>query len=242
VIPAYEEAEALPGLLRRIPDAVWCGIPVAALVVDDGSRDGTAGVARANGARVVSHATNLGGGAALATGFALAVAEGARAVVTMDADGQHLPEEMPALLEPVLDGRAGLAVGSRALGSADPNAFARELGIAVFNRLISVLTGSRITDCSNGYRAMRTDVIPQLDLRQRQFHTSEFLIQAIARGIEVVEVPVTVVARTHGATKKPRALRYGFGFARAIIGTWARTLPLRVAARSRRSARTRPAR
>jgi glycosyltransferase involved in cell wall biosynthesis len=237
VIPAYEEEGSLPGVLDRLPPAV-SGLPVRVLVVDDGSGDRTAEIAREHGAIVERFETNRGGGAALRAGFELAMAGAAEIVVTMDADGQHLPEEIEALVAPVAAGRADLVVGSRVLGAAEPNTFARDLGIAFFNRLISLLMRRRIGDCSNGYRALRTDVLRSLDLRQQQFHTSEFLIQALARGVEVVEVPVTVARRSHGTTKKPRALRYGFGFARAIVLTWLRTLPLRVERPSRRNGRT----
>jgi glycosyltransferase involved in cell wall biosynthesis len=230
VIPAYNEAEALPAVLDAMPATV-AGLAVVTLVVDDGSADGTAEAAEAHGAIAIRHEHNRGGGAALRTGFAVAIDAGARIVVTLDADGQHLPSEMGALVEPVAAGRAGLAVGSRVLGAADPNTRARELGIAVFNRLVSFLMWHRVTDSSNGYRAIDAAVLAQLDLRQEQFHTSELLIEALARGVEVIEVPVTVAARTHGTTRKPRSLRYGFGFARAIAGTWIRTLPLRLARR-----------
>jgi glycosyltransferase involved in cell wall biosynthesis len=227
VIPAYEEEAALPGLLDRMPASV-CGLMLTTLVVDDGSRDRTAQVARQHGALVERLDHNQGGGAALHAGFDYAISSGADIVVTMDADGQHLPEELEGLVKPVATGQAGLAIGSRILGHAEPNTFARELGISFFNRLISFLMRRRISDSSNGYRAFRTDVLPTLDLRQQQFHTAEFLIQALARGVEVVEVPITVARRTHGTTKKPRTLRYGYGYARAILDTWLRTLPLRV--------------
>jgi len=80
----------------------------------------------------------------------------------------------------------------------------------------------KVSDCSNGYRAVRTSVLPQLVLRQEQFHTSEFLIEAIKRGIPAEEVPVTVVKRLHGHSKKPAVVRYGLGFANAIMRTWLR--------------------
>ena len=114
------------------------------------------------------------------------------------------------------------AHGSRVLGQADRNHFARELGIVFFNRLVSAITRTHVTDCSNGYRAVRTTVLPQLVLRQEQFHTSEFMIEAIKRGIPAKEVPVTVVARLHGHSKKPAVVRYGAGFANAIVRTWLR--------------------
>ena len=221
LIPAYNEAESIGEVLPRIPGEV-CGQPTATLVVDDGSRDATGDVARAHGAVVARHVINRGGGAALRTGYRLLSDSDAAIVVTLDADGQHLPVEMPRLVEPVLSGEVDMAHGSRVLGEAEQNAFARELGIVFFNRLVSLITRTRVSDCSNGYRAVRASVLPTLVLRQEQFHTSELMIEAIKRGIPAKEVPVTVVSRLHGHSKKPAVFRYGAGFANAIVRTWLR--------------------
>ncbi|MBS1884615.1 MAG: glycosyltransferase family 2 protein [Actinobacteria bacterium] len=221
LIPAYNEAENIGHVLDDMPREV-CGVATEVLVVDDGSRDGTGDVAAEHGAPVARHVTNRGGGAALRTGYRLMVESGAEIVVTLDADGQHLPAEMPRLVEPVLSGEVDVAHGSRVLGHADRNTRARELGIVFFNRLVSFITRTHVTDCSNGYRAVRTTVLPQLALRQEQFHTSEFMIEAIKRGIPAKEVPITVEQRLHGHSKKPAVMRYGLGFANAIVRTWLR--------------------
>lgn len=221
LIPAYNEADNIAHVLDQMPAEV-CGVRTEVLVVDDGSRDGTGDVAAAHGALVARHVTNRGGGAALRTGYRLMVESGALIVVTLDADGQHLPAEMPRLVQPVLDGEVDVAHGSRVLGHADRNHFARELGIVFFNRLVSFITRTHVTDCSNGYRAVRTTVLPQLVLRQEQFHTSEFMIEAIKRGIPAKEIPITVEQRLHGHSKKPAVIRYGVGFANAIVRTWLR--------------------
>jgi hypothetical protein len=221
LVPAYNEAENIGYVLDRMPNEV-CGRPTAVLVVDDGSRDGTGDVAAEHGAVVARHVINRGGGAALRTGYRLMVESGAEIVVTLDADGQHLPAEMERLVKPVLDGEVDVAHGSRVLGRADRNHFARELGIVFFNRLVSAITRTHVTDCSNGYRAVRTAVLPQLVLRQEQFHTSEFMIEAIKREIPAREVPITVERRLHGHSKKPAVVRYGLGFANAIVRTWLR--------------------
>ncbi len=221
LIPAYNEAENIGVVLDQMPAEV-CGVRTEVLVVDDGSRDGTGDVAAEHGALVARHVTNRGGGAALRTGYRLMVESGAQIVVTLDADGQHLPSEMPRLVEPVLSGEVDVAHGSRVLGHADRNTRARELGIVFFNRLVSFITRTHVTDCSNGYRAVRTTVLPQLVLRQEQFHTSEFMIEAIKRGIPAREVPITVEQRLHGHSKKPAVMRYGLGFANAIVRTWLR--------------------
>ncbi len=221
LIPAYNEAESIGAVIDRVPAEV-CGRATAVLVIDDGSRDGTGDVARRHGATVARHIINRGGGAALRTGYRLLADSGAEIVVTLDADGQHRPEEMERLVRPVLDGEVDVAHGSRVLGEAEPNHLARELGIVFFNRLVSLITRTRVSDCSNGYRAVRASVLPQLVLRQEQFHTSEFMIEAIKRGIPAKEVPVTVDRRMHGHSKKPAVVRYGVGFANAIVRTWLR--------------------
>ena len=221
LIPAYNEAENIGVVLDQMPKEV-CGVATEVLVVDDGSRDGTGDVAAEHGAPVARHVTNRGGGAALRTGYRLMVESGALIVVPLDADGQHLPSEMPRLVEPVLSGEVDVAHGSRVLGHADRNTRARELGIVFFNRLVSFITRTHVTDCSNGYRAVRTTVLPQLVLRQEQFHTSEFIIEAIKRGVPAKEIPITVEQRLHGHSKKPAVMRYGLGFANAIVRTWLR--------------------
>jgi hypothetical protein len=221
LVPAYNEAANVGHVLDRIPAEV-CGRETAVLVVDDGSRDGTGDVAAEHGATVARHVINRGGGAALRTGYRLLADSGAEIVVTLDADGQHLPSEMERLVEPVLSGKVDVAHGSRVLGNSERGQLSRELGIVFFNRTVSLITRTHVTDCSNGYRAVRASVLPQLVLRQEQFHTSEFLIEAIKRGIPAKEVPVTVVKRLHGHSKKPAVIRYGMGFANAIVRTWLR--------------------
>ena len=221
VIPAYNEDDSVGDVVRSIPKEV-CGEQTAILVVDDGSRDDTSEEAAKAGAVVARHVINRGGGAALRTGYRLMAESGALVVVTLDADGQHLPSEMERLVKPVLDDEVDVAHGSRVLGEADANSRSREFGIVFFNRVVSFITRTKVSDCSNGYRAVRTTVLPQLVLRQEQFHTSEFLIEAIKRGIPAKEVPVTVAKRTHGHSKKPAVMRYGIGFANAIVRTWLR--------------------
>ncbi len=171
VVPAYNEAESVGDVVRQIPREV-CGEATAVLVVDDGSRDDTSEAAAKEGAVVARHVINRGGGAALRTGYRLMAESGALVVVTLDADGQHLPSEMGRLVQPVLDDEVDVAHGSRLLGEADPNSRSREFGIVFFNKLVSLITRTKVSDCSNGYRAVRTSVLPQLVLRQEQFHTS----------------------------------------------------------------------
>ena len=219
VLPAFEEARNVGAVIEAMPARV-CGHALVALVVDDGSRDDTAEVARRAGALVVSAPLRRGGGAALRLGFDIALAHGAEIVVTMDADGQHLPSEIEALVRPVVEGELDFAIGSRILGRHERDDTTRWLGIHVFNALIRLLTPVRVTDCSNGFRALRAADLSRVSLRQDQFHTAELLIDAAKKGIRIGDVPVTVKRRASGTSKKGRDLRYGLSFARTVLKTW----------------------
>jgi hypothetical protein len=219
VLPAFDEAENIGAVLDAMPEAA-CGLPLLPLVIDDGSDDDTADVARRHGALVVRTPVRRGGGAALRLGFDIALAHGARVVVTMDADGQHLPGEIEALVRPVVEGHAAFVIGSRILGRHESGSRLRSAGIHVFNLVIRLLTPVRVTDCSNGFRALRTAELSRLQLRQDQFHTAELIIDAAKRGFAIAEVPVTVRRRASGESKKGRDWSYGLSFARTVLKTW----------------------
>ena len=156
-------------------------------------------------------------------GYDIALQLGADIVVTLDADGQHLPEEL-------LDhdrarssrGEADYVNGSRLLGEFEKESMIRHIGVHFFSRLVTILTGPRITDPSSGYRAARADLLRKLVLEQDQFWTSEVLIEALRHRARIVEVPVTIEARKGGKSKKPKSLKYGYYFSKAIIQTWLR--------------------
>lgn len=221
VIPAYNEAENITSVLATLPEEI-SGHHTAPIVVDDGSSDDTVERARAAGVVAVQLPLNRGQGAALRCGYRLALATGANVVVTMDADGQHQASELPLLVDPILEGKVDVVHGSRVLGDADPTHPTRKVGITVFSWLLSVLTSSRITDPSCGYRAIRTEALRLLLFHQDQFHTAEFLIEASKRKLRILEVPITVTSRLSGTSKKPPHFRYGLGFANALLRVWLR--------------------
>lgn len=221
VIPAYNEADNIAAVLRRIPQEIL-GCRVQTYVVVDGGWDSTEQIARQHAVPVLVQPINCGGGAALRAGYQVALDRGAEIIVTLDADGQHQPEEIAALVQPILEGRADFVNGSRVLGSGESESHIRSIGIVFFNALISLLMMRRITDSSNAFRAIRADVLRQLTLRQDQFHTSEILIEALKKGSRVMEVPITILRRQSGTTRKPGSLRYGWGFTKAIFSTWLR--------------------
>ena len=152
IIPAYNEAENLPSTLARIPKGNLPTLQV--IVVDDGSSDGSAEVARQHGADlVISHSRNLGLGAALRTGIEAAREIDARAAVYIDADGEYPPEQIPELLKPVESGEADYVLGSRYLGTRERHPVLRLIANVVFTGLLCLASGRRITDGQTGFRA-----------------------------------------------------------------------------------------
>jgi hypothetical protein len=221
ISPAFNEAENVGAVIHAMPSEVD-GHVVVPIVVDDASDDGTADVARQAGALVASLPIRRGGGLALRVGYDVALKLGADIIVTMDADGQHQPEELPILVKPILDGEADHVNGSRMLGDFERESLIRHLGVHFFSRVVTILTGQRVTDISSGYRATRADTLRKLILEQDQFWTSEVTIEALRQHARVVEVPVTFLTRRGGESKKPKSLRYAWNFSKAIVKTWLR--------------------
>jgi glycosyltransferase involved in cell wall biosynthesis len=219
VMPAFNEEASVASVVRALPAEID-GITTSTLVMDDGSTDGTVAEARRAGAMVCSLGHNVGQGVVLRLGYRLAGQRGADYIATADADGQFDPGELPGLLAPIVAGEADFVNGSRRLGRNKQTDVVRRLGVVFFGRLISLLTGVRITDPSNGLRVWRREVTETLPLRQTQYQTSELLIRTVAHGFRVKEVPATMYERSAGESKKGRNWLYGVRFARVILTTW----------------------
>jgi cellulose synthase/poly-beta-1,6-N-acetylglucosamine synthase-like glycosyltransferase len=219
VIPALNEAENLRILLPKIAKTI-SGLPVSVLVVNDGSSDDTREVALANGCWIADVPVNRGQGAASRIGYGFLKTHKIRFGVTMDADNQHQPADIARMIEPVIAGHCDLVIGSRILGSADRQSRARFLGVILFSKLVSLLTGVRITDCSSGFKAFNVARMSELDLRQDQFQSSEVLIAAAKNGLRIKEVPIHIGPRGHGQSRKGGNLSYALFFLKAVARTW----------------------
>jgi glycosyltransferase involved in cell wall biosynthesis len=223
LICAFDEADNIGAVLSVVPAEVM-GLAVTPVVVVDGGDDGTDTVARDAGAVTFVLPVNLGHGVALRVGYDLCVSAGAQYVITFDADGQNNPGEMETMLAPLVDDVADFVVASRRLGEDQTEDWYRKAGVVVFAGMINLLTGSHLTDSSNGYRALRStmlsDVIGRLE--QDQYQTAELLIIAIKRGWRVIERPTVWHKRASGESKKGGNLLYGFRYAAVVIGTWRR--------------------
>lgn len=190
VIAAHNEARAIRAVVAGL-EPLGCEI----VVVDDGSEDGTAEALEGGRCHRLAHAANLGQGAALRTGIEYALGLGARIVVTFDADGQHRPQDVPRLVEPVAAGRCDVALGTRFApgGGAEniPAAKLWTLRLAVLFTRLS--TGLAVTDAHNGLRAIGAEAARKIRVTQnRMAHASQILSEIRRLRLKFEEVPVTI--------------------------------------------------
>jgi glycosyltransferase involved in cell wall biosynthesis len=197
IVPAHDEEASLPKTLAevraRAPE-------VDLIVVDDGSHDRTHDVARAAGVPVLRHCVNLGVGGALQTGFRYAIEQGYAIGVQLDADGQHDPAYLEALLAPVRAGRCDVSIGSRWVSTTGYDApWSRRLGMLLFSGVVQLALGRRITDTTSGFRAYGREVMAvcQHDF-PKDFPDAPLLIALHRRGFRLEEVAVEMRHREAG--------------------------------------------
>ena len=221
LICAYEEEANIGAVLAAMPTEA-CGLAVTTLVVVDGGSDRTDQVAKDAGAVTFVLSENLGHGYALRVGYALCIELGAQYVVTLDADGQNDPAEIPVMLQPLVDDEADFVVASRVLGRDTTTDRFRKAGVRVFSWLMSAMGRTKLTDTSNGYRALRVSMLDDVAYRlvQPQYQTAELLIIAMKRGWRVTERPTVWLPRASGTTKKGKNWLFGFRYGRVVLGTW----------------------
>lgn len=219
IMPALNEAKNLEKLLPRLPACVG-GHELGVLVVDDGSDDETADVALRFGAVVARNPINRGQGAASRVGYRVLQRNRVQFGVTMDADNQHRPEDLPVMLQPVLDCRYDLVIGSRVLGSRSQGSALRQSGVRILSAVVSAVIGVKITDCSSGFKAFRMDQMAKILLIEDQFQSSEVLIRAAKKRLKIGEVPVHIAERAIGISRKGRDLSYGIFFMKVLVKAW----------------------
>ena len=197
IIPAYNEAGRIATSIAGIRKFGNADV----VIVNDGSDDDTAGEAKAAGARVIELPFNLGYGAALQTGFKYALDKGYEFAVQMDADGQHDPLSIEALISPVLKDEVDVVIGSRFLDKGNYKApFVRRMGMYFFGIITSVVTGRRITDPTSGFQALNKKVMEfyASDAYPADYPDADVIIMLYRQGFRFKEVPVIM----HNAAKR----------------------------------------
>lgn len=205
LIPAYNAAKTLGPILAKISP-----LQIDTLVIDDGSLDETKRVASTLGVQILEHPFNLGKGAALRTGFQYILQKDYQVVITLDADGQHDPSEIPLLLSIFRCVNPDILIASRA-GEFGRMTFLRRFWNRLGVKAVARLCHSDITDSQSGFRLIRTDVLREIDLSTSGFETElELLIKSCKKGLSVLSVPINT--RNVDGT--------GFSHFRPVTDTW----------------------
>lgn len=204
IIPALNEAKTIGDVIAMIPKQIPSIDAYEIVVVDDGSTDDTVRIAKERGAAVISHPRRMGVGGAFHTGVREALQRSADIIVNVDADGQFDAREIPQLIKPVLEGRAGFVTASR---FAKPE-FTPEMpsvkawGNRWVTRLVNMITGKRFTDVSCGFRAYSREAALRMSLFGKFTYTQEVFIDLVFKEIEILEIPMKVHGqRQHGKSR-----------------------------------------
>jgi len=186
------------------------------VVIDDGSSDGTARLARDAGAVVINHATNRGYGEAIKSCFKAAKERDADILVILDGDGQHKPDEITLLIEPIIQGKANLTIGSRFCSQKNGVPAYRQFGIKTITWLFNFGSRTKITDSQSGFRAYSRNVFNNLHLSEKGMSISiETLEEARRKGAVIKEVPI--VCFYNPSKLNLYACKHGLGVALSVI-------------------------
>jgi glycosyltransferase involved in cell wall biosynthesis len=202
IIPVFNEESTIGDVITRTKNTMGkLGVPYEVIVVDDGSVDRSLEVSKAREAKVLRE-NHQGKGHAVRSGFKLAKGN---IIVTLDSDGSHTPEEIPLILQCMMEGKVDFVVGSRFF-NAEANKTKipslNRLGNRIFNSLIFLLTGMKISDSQSGFRAIRSVIIEKMELNSKGYEVeSEMLLKALKMGARVTEVPISFEQRTVGKSR-----------------------------------------
>ncbi|MCP5479023.1 MAG: glycosyltransferase family 2 protein [Rhodanobacteraceae bacterium] len=190
-VPSFNEAATLPATLSDLPTSMDGFDVVEWLVIDDGSSDETAVVARESGAHhITRHPVNRGLSAAFMSGLDTAIARGASVIVNTDADNQYDARDIQALVEPILSGRADMVIGARPIATTDHFSVFKKALQRIGSWVVRLASGTAVADAPSGFRAFSRDAAARLNVFNDYTYTLETIIQAGRSNLRVVSVPI----------------------------------------------------
>lgn len=201
IVPAYNEASTIGHVIEQVRGVDLPGVEKEIIVVNDGSSDRTVEIARSKGAVVIQHIINRGLGGALGTGIEAALRRGADILVTCDADGQHSPDDIRKVVEPIRMGQAGVVIGSRMLETGGMP-WTRRIANRMANLVTLVLFGIRTTDSQSGLRAFSRSAAKQIRIRTNTYEVSSEICGEIGRHrLRFMEVPIQAIYTDYSLSK-----------------------------------------
>ncbi len=230
LIPAYNEARAISDVIKKVPKSIEGVNEIGILVINDGSTDDTAKIARESEAMVFSHPVNEGLGKTFTDGINQALKLKADIIVSIDADNQFDSSEIPKLIEPILRSRADMVTGTRFKnGQKIPNMSGlKRLGNKFFVRLINILTGKNFSDTACGFRAYSREAALNLNLFGGFTYTQEVLLDLVGKEKKIEEVPVSVKYYSDRNSKISGSLfSYGVQALMIVLKTFRDYFPLK---------------
>jgi glycosyltransferase involved in cell wall biosynthesis len=197
IVPAYNEEHSIGTVLEEIRAA---DADLHVVVVNDASEDGTAAIAARAGAPVLNLPFNVGIGGAMQTGYQYALEHGFEVAIQVDGDGQHDPREIGQVLEPIIDGRADLVVGTRFVkGGGYRGTRLRRVGIRIFAAIVSLMVGQRVSDTTSGFRAVNRKALRLFAAQYpHDYPEVESIVLLSRHGLRLLEVPVQMRVREAG--------------------------------------------
>ncbi len=220
-MPALNEEEGISEVIKSLPKVIEGIGEIKVLVVDDGSTDSTGKIAKESGADVVTHAVNKGVGRAFQSAVQYALESGGDILVSIDADRQFNSDQIPHIIQPILNKEADMVTGNRFEKGIPKNMpKSKYWGNEQMSKLISLISGQKFRDVSCGFRAYNREALLRLNLFGAFTYTQESILDMVFKGLRVVEFPVDVI---YFKERKSRVagsvVKYGFRTSNIILST-----------------------